>query len=162
MTNSHSKRLWVAALVLAVLGAALITWWLLRDPTPYSLRKTPTVKVTIRAVKSDYPDTKETADDVRLLVKVYVQRLEAGDAADLARIGPPWYTGREKAAQRLITRYAADIGKPVEAIVQDPFVPYLAEVKLRFTDGQEQVLELSRDHDDVWWVQLGEGDPVAP
>jgi hypothetical protein len=162
MTKSHSKRLWIAAVVLAVLGAAVTTWWLLRDPTPYSLHKTPTVKVTVSAVKGDTSAPQETADDVALLVKVYVQRLEAGDAADLARIGPPWYTGREKAAQRLITRYSTHASGPVEAIVQDPLVPYLAQVKLRFSDGQKQVLEFSRDHDDVWWVQLGEGDPVAP
>lgn len=47
------------------------------DPVPYSLHKTPAVKVSVRAVESDYPDVKETADDVELLVKVYVQRPQA-------------------------------------------------------------------------------------
>ncbi|MFJ1602126.1 hypothetical protein ACIOHS_01910 [Streptomyces sp. NPDC088253] len=162
MTESYRKRLWVAAVALAVLGAAVTTWWLLRDHAPYALRKTPAVKVAVRAVKSEYPDVKETADDVEPLVKVYVQRLQAGDATDLARIGAPWYTGREPAAQKLITRYGAHAGEPVEAIVQDRGVPYLTSVKLRFSDGQKQVLELSRDHHDVWWLQLGDGDPVAP
>ncbi|MHB9861694.1 hypothetical protein [Streptomyces sp. YIM S03343] len=160
MPESYKERRWVAAVVLAVVGAAITTWWLLRDPTPYSLHKTPTVKVTISAVKGDTSDPQKMADDVALLVKVYVQRLEAGDAADLARIGPPWYTGREKAAQQLITRYSAHAGEPVKAIVQDPLVPYLAQVELRFSDGQKQMMELTRDHDDVWWLDMGQGDPV--
>ncbi|MGW5330541.1 hypothetical protein [Streptomyces sp. NPDC004014] len=46
--------------------------------------------------------------------------------------------------------------------MQDPAVPNLADVELRFADGQRQTLQLSRDHDDVWWLQLGNGDPVAP
>ncbi|MGW3151258.1 MULTISPECIES: hypothetical protein [Streptomyces] len=162
MTESYRKRLWVAALALAVLGAAAIAWWLLRNPVPYSLHKTSGVKVSVRAVKSDYPDVEETADDVELLVKVYVQRLQAGDATDLARIGAPWYTGQERAAQKLITRYGAHAGEPVEAVVLDRGVPYLTSVKLRYNSGQKQTLELTRDHHDVWWVQLGNGDPMAP
>ena len=118
------------------------------------------MKVAISAVKGDTSAPQETADDVALLVKVYVQRLEVGDAADLARIGTPWYKGREKAAQQLITRYGADAGEPVKAIVQDPAVPYLAQVELRFSNGQRQMMELTRDHDDVWWLDMGQGDPV--
>ncbi|MGW2836159.1 hypothetical protein [Streptomyces sp. NPDC001286] len=162
MTPSYRKRLWTAAVALAVAGAAGVTWWLLRDPTPYSLHKTPAVKVTVHAVKSQYPDAKQVAGDVDLLVKAYVQRLEAGDATDLARIGAPWYAGRAQAAQKLITRYGVHADEPVEAVVQDPVVPYLAKVELHFSDGQQQTVDLSRDHGHVWWLQLGDGDPVAP
>lgn len=120
------------------------------------------MKVTVRAVHSEYPDVKGTADDVELLRKVYDQRLQAGDATDLARVGAPWYAGRERAAQKLIIQYGAHAGEPVEATVQDLGVPYLTSVELGFGNGQRQVLELTRDHHDVWWLQLGDGDPVAP
>ncbi|MFJ3821380.1 hypothetical protein [Streptomyces nodosus] len=112
---------------MAVLAAVAAIWWLLRDPVPYSLHKTPTVTVTIHAEKSKYPDIQQTTDDVDLLVKVYVQRLQSGDASDLARIGAPWYTGRQRAARELIDRYGAHADGPVEAIVQEPVVPYLAK-----------------------------------
>jgi hypothetical protein len=162
MPAPYKKKLWAGASVLAVLATAVLTWWLLREPAPYALGKTPEVKVTVHAVKSDYPEAAEVADDVDLLLKVYVQRLEAGDPTDLAHLGAPWYTGRDQAAQKLIARYGAHAGEPVEAIVQDPAVPNLAGVELHFGDGQRQTLQLSRDHDDVWWLQLGNGDPVAP
>ncbi|MEW2493359.1 hypothetical protein AB0942_07360 [Streptomyces nodosus] len=150
------------AVAVAVPAAVAAIWWLLLDPVPYVLHKTPTVTVTVHAEKSKYPDTQQTADDLDLLVKVYVQRLQSGDASDLARIGAPWHTGRQRAARELIDRYGAHVGGPVEAIVQEPVVPYLATVELHFGDGQQQTLHLSRDHDDVWWLQLGEGDPKAP
>ncbi|MFJ9119067.1 hypothetical protein ACIRJO_26350 [Streptomyces sp. NPDC102394] len=162
MTDSYRRRLWTAAVASVLLGAAVIIWWLLRDPTPYSLRKTPAVTVAVGAATSQYPDARQVAGDVDLLVKVYVQRLQAGDATDLARIGAPWYTGKEQAAQKLIARYGAQAAEPVEAIVEDPVVPSLAKIELCFSDGQRQTVYLSRDHDDVWWLQLGDGDPVAP
>ncbi|MER6473078.1 hypothetical protein [Streptomyces collinus] len=162
MPGTRKKNLWVAASALAALATALLIWWLLRDPAPYTLGKTPEVKVTVHAVKSEYPEAEKVAGDVDLLLKVYVQRLEAGDATDLAHLGAPWYTGRDRAAQRLIAHYGAHAGEPVEALVQDPAVPNLAAVELRFADGQRQTLQLSRDDDDVWWLQLGDGDPVAP
>ncbi|MFJ8350208.1 amidase domain-containing protein [Streptomyces sp. NPDC094153] len=162
MPSTYRRRLSVMAVAVTVLAAVPAIWWLLRDPTPYSLRKTPAVTVTVHAENSEYPDTQGTADDVDLLVKVYIQRLESGDASDLARIGAPWYTGRQRAAREMVDRYSAHAGGPVEAIVQEPVVPYLADVDLHFGDGQRQTLQLSRDHDDVWWLQLGEGDPTAP
>lgn len=161
VAQSPRNRVWAVTAALAVLAVAATTWWLLRDPAPYTLRKTPAVQVTVHAVKSEYPEANELVGDVDPLVKVYVQRLEAGDSTELARIGAPWYTGRERAAQQLINRYGAYAGEPVEALVQDPVVPYLADVELRFGDGQRQVLHLTSDGD-AWWLQLGHGDPVAP
>ncbi|MEW2131461.1 hypothetical protein [Streptomyces sp. NPDC005435] len=161
MPQRSRKHMWWAAAALAVLVAGVAGWWLFRPPAPYALWKTPAVKVTVLAVKSGTPEAKEVAEDTDLLVKVYVQRLYAGDAADLARIGAPWYTGREQAAQELITRYGRHAGEPVEVTVHDPVVPELATVELRFGDGQRQTLHLSRD-DDAWWLQLGDGDPEAP
>ncbi|MET9453119.1 hypothetical protein [Streptomyces cinerochromogenes] len=162
MAAPAGKRLGAVAAALAVvLTAAVGTWWLLRDPAPYALRKTPAVDVTVHAVTSDYPEAGELAGDVDPLLKVYVQRLAAGDATDLARLGAPWYTGRERAARQLISRYGAQAGEPVDALVRDPVVPYLAAVELRFGDGRRQEVRLTRD-DHVWWLQLGDGDPVAP
>ncbi|MEU0333503.1 hypothetical protein [Streptomyces sp. NPDC006193] len=162
MPGTRTTPLRAAALALAVLAAAGATWRLLQHPAPYALRTAPAVRVTVHAVHSGGPEAGEVADDVDLLVKVYVQRLAAGDAAGLARIGAPWYSGRERAARRLIAEYGPHAGEPVAATVQDPAVPYLAGVELRFGDGRRQTLSLSRGHDDVWWLQLGDGDPVAP
>ncbi|MFJ4584657.1 hypothetical protein [Streptomyces echinatus] len=162
MSGPYGKRLWMVVSVLAVLAAAVVAWRLLRTPVPYSLHATPAVNVSVRAAQSEYPDVPELADDVELLVKAYVQRLAAGDTTDLARLGAPWYTGQDRAAQKLVTAYRAHTGGPVDAIVEEPVVPYLAAVELRFGDGRRQTLQLSRDHDDVWWLQLGDGDPVAP
>jgi hypothetical protein len=61
---------------------------------------------------------------------VYVQRLRGGDAADLAGIGAPWYTDREKAARRLIAEFGTHADKPVEAVVTDPVAPSLTTVNL--------------------------------
>ncbi|MEV5007277.1 hypothetical protein [Streptomyces sp. NPDC055692] len=162
MPELPKKRLWVTVTALALLGAAAAAWWLLRESSaPYALRATPAVNVTFRPVESTHPEAKEVADEVEPLVKVYVQRLQAGDAADLARIGAPWYTARERAAQGLISKYGAHAGEPVEAVVSDPVVPDLAAVELRFGDGQRQVVDLVRDND-VWWLELGNGDPMKP
>ncbi|MFF3454540.1 hypothetical protein ACFYXH_09425 [Streptomyces sp. NPDC002730] len=155
-------RNWVIAAALALcLGAAGSAWWMLREPAPYALADTPAVVVTVRPVESRYPEAGEVAREVELLVKVYVQRLQAGDASDLARIGAPWYTDKERAAQGLISRYGTHADEPVEAVVSDPVTPGLAAVELRFGDGRRQVVDLTQD-DDVWWLALGNGDPVKP
>ncbi|WP_328727132.1 hypothetical protein [Streptomyces sp. NBC_00259] len=112
-------------------------------------------------MESRYPEAEEVAREVELLVKVYVQRLQAGDASDLARIGAPWYTDKERAAQRLIARYGVHAEEPVEAVVSDPVAPGLATVELRFGDGRRQVVDLTQ-YDDVWWLALGNGDPAKP
>lgn len=156
------KRVWIAAAALTLcLGGAATTWWVLRDPTPYALRDSPKVEVMVRAEKSKYPDADEVAREAELIIKVYVQRLKSGDAADLARLGTPWYTGKEQAAKELISTYGTYAGAPVEAVVSDPVVPNLASVSLRFSGGKEQRLDLTRD-DGVWWLDLGTGDPMNP
>ncbi|MFJ6633540.1 hypothetical protein ACIQMR_19455 [Streptomyces sp. NPDC091376] len=156
------ERRWVMAAVLSLcLGLAGATWWLLREPAPYALRDAPAVNVTVRPVESRYPEAEEVAREVELLVKVYVQRLQAGDASDLARIGAPWYTGKEGAARSLISRHGMHADEPVEAVVSDPVAPGLATVELRFRDGQRQMVDLTQN-DDVWWLALGNGDPVKP
>ncbi len=119
------------------------------------------MNVTVRPVESIYPDADDVARQVELVIKVYVQSLQAGDAADLADIGAPWYTDRERAAQGLISKYRTYADAPVEAVVSDPVVPGLASVELRFSGGQRQVVDLTRD-DSVWWLELGNGDPVKP
>ncbi|MBB1245464.1 hypothetical protein GL263_18120 [Streptomyces durbertensis] len=147
-----------AAVSVCVAAAA---WWFLRDPTPYELRDAPKVQVTVQPEKSRYPDVKEVAQETELVIKVYVQRLQAGDAADLARIGAPWYSDREQAAQQLISQYGERAGEPVKAVVVDPVVPYITYVDLSFADGSKQRIGLSKDGR-VWWLQLGDGDPVKP
>ncbi|MGW7197683.1 hypothetical protein [Streptomyces chryseus] len=161
MAKTSGAKWLIAALVALCLGGGVLAWWLLREPAPYALHDTPKVDVTVRAAKSNYPEAKDVARETELVIKVYLQRLQEGDAAELAEIGAPWYTGREKAAQSLITKYGAQADKPVAAVISDPVTPELASVKLRFSDGQQQVLDLTRD-DDVWWLTLGNGDPVKP
>ncbi|MEW1613452.1 MULTISPECIES: hypothetical protein [unclassified Streptomyces] len=46
-------------------------------------------------------------------------------------------------------------------IVNDPVVPKLASVDLRFADGSRQRVDLTQD-EGVWWLALGDGDPVKP
>ncbi|MFE5589938.1 hypothetical protein [Streptomyces sp. NPDC056549] len=143
------------------LGAAALAWWQYRDPAPYTLRASPAVTVTVRPAESEYPEAEEVADEAELLIKAYVQRLAAGDAAGLADLGAPWYTGRRKAAEDLVADYRGVAEQPVVATVDDPVVPYLAVVDIRFTGGKGQTLYLSRA-DGVWWIELGEGDPAGP
>ncbi|MFF3771940.1 hypothetical protein [Streptomyces sp. NPDC002232] len=117
--------------------------------------------VTVRAAVADSPDAEEVVDEAELLIKAYVQRLAAGDAAGLGDLGAPWYTGRREAAEELVADYGSVAARPVEATVADPVVPYLAHVDVRFTGGKRQTLYLTRG-DGVWWVELGEDDPVHP
>ncbi|MFE1443612.1 hypothetical protein [Streptomyces sp. NPDC058739] len=149
----------VAVALCAVVGA--LVWWSKRDPAPYALRDTPEVHLTVRATTSTYPQAKEVAGEAELLLKVYVQRLRDGDAEDLADIGAPWYTGREAAARSLISTFGAQAGHPVEAVVADPVTPGLASVELRFKNESRQTLDLTRDNG-VWWLAIGNGDPVKP
>ncbi|MFF6913856.1 hypothetical protein [Streptomyces sp. NPDC012466] len=162
MPRTSGLKWLTAALVALCLGGGALAWWLLREPAaPYALRDTPEVKVTVRAAESTYPEAEEVAYEVELVLKVYAQRLRGGDAADLAGIGAPWYTDREEAAQRLIAEFGTHADKPVEAVVADPVAPGLTTVNLRFNDGQQQALDLTRD-DHVWWLSMGNGDPVKP
>ncbi|EFG04895.1 hypothetical protein CRV15_34985 (plasmid) [Streptomyces clavuligerus] len=155
-------RLWTAAAVAVVgAGTAGVLWWTADGPAPYALQDTPAVTVEVRAENSRYPDTQETTEDVSELVKVYVQRLLAGDAGELAGIGAPWFTGRETQAGEWIRKYQRSADEPVRATVREPVVPYLAQVELRFDGGGEQVVELTRG-DGTWWVVMGDGDPVKP
>ncbi|WP_141666020.1 hypothetical protein [Streptomyces hirsutus] len=161
MLKTSGAKWLMAALVTLCLGGGVLAGWLLREPAPYALRDTPEVKVTVRAAESTYPEAEEVAREVELVLEVYVQRLRSGDAADLAGVGAPWYTDREEAAQRLIAEFGAHADKPVEAVVADPVAPGLATVELRFSGGRQQVLDLTRD-DEVWWLSMGNGDPVKP
>ncbi|MFJ8592783.1 hypothetical protein [Streptomyces sp. NPDC093598] len=43
----------------------------------------------------------------------------------------------------------------------DPVTPGLAGVELRFGNDSSQTLDLTRD-DGVWWLAIGNGDPVKP
>ncbi|MFF9011599.1 hypothetical protein ACF09C_01305 [Streptomyces sp. NPDC014870] len=153
---------WVVTTALALcLGAAALVWWRQQDTAPYALRESPSVTVAVRPTQSDYPEAKQVAGEVDLLIKVYVQRLLAGDAEALAALGAPWFTNKEKAAEDLIAEYQSVADKPVVATVADPVTPDLASVELRFAEGKRQTLNLSRA-DGVWWVEVGEGDPVKP
>ncbi|CAL9559375.1 hypothetical protein [Streptomyces sp. enrichment culture] len=157
-----AKAQWLIAVVVAlcVVVAALV-WWSKRDAEPYALRDTPEVHLTVRAATSTYPEAEEVAGEAELLLQVYIQRLQDGDAKDLADIGAPWYTGREAAARDLISKFGAQAGQPVEAVVADPVTPGLASVELRYGSETRQTLDLTRD-DGVWWLAIGNGDPVNP
>ncbi|MER6912144.1 hypothetical protein ABT354_10765 [Streptomyces sp. NPDC000594] len=137
---------------------AFMVWALWPDPTPYDLRSGTPDGLRIEAQRSEYPYSKELAADVDELLKVYVERLREGDARELARLGPPWYEGRYAHAVRLIERLGPVADEPVRVVVGDPVVPYFGVTRLNFADGVKQELRVIRDRDDVWWVELGEGD----
>ncbi|MFC7989455.1 hypothetical protein ACFUV2_09135 [Streptomyces pilosus] len=157
-----AKARWLITVIVAlcvVVGA--LVWWSKRDAAPYALRDTPKVHLTVRAATSAYPEAQEVAREAELLLEVYVQRLQDGDAEELADIGAPWYTGREAAARDLISKYGAQAGDPVQAVVADPVTPGLASVELRYGSESRQTLDLTRDGG-VWWLAIGNGDPVKP
>ncbi|GAA2251791.1 hypothetical protein GCM10010232_44860 [Streptomyces amakusaensis] len=162
LTAPARRRAAVAvAVAVAGIGTAGVLRWVEGDTTPYGLQDSPAVRVEVRAENSRYPDTRETAEDVSELVRVYVQRLLAGDADRLAEVGAPWFTGREARARASIRKYGEAAGGPVRAVVREPVVPCLAQVELRFDGGARQVVELTRD-DGIWWVAMGDGDPMKP
>ncbi|MGW5634059.1 hypothetical protein [Streptomyces sp. NPDC003832] len=158
--TAKGRRLIVVAAALCVVAGVLV-WWSKREAAPYALRDTPDVQLTVRAASSAHPQAGEVAREAELLLEVYVQRLRGGDAEDLAGIGAPWYSGREAAARDLISEFGARAGHPVQAVVADPVAPGLASVELRYGSETRQTLDLTRD-DGVWWLAIGDGDPVKP
>lgn len=157
-----AKARWLIAVIVAFcVAVGALVWWSKRVEAPYALRDTPEVRLTVRAAASDYPQADEVAREAELLLEVYVQRLQNGDADDLADIGAPWYTGREAAARDLISKFGAQARHPVQAVVADPVTPGLASVELRYGNDSSQTLDLTRD-DGVWWLAIGDGDPVRP
>ncbi|GGZ30104.1 hypothetical protein GCM10010387_24520 [Streptomyces inusitatus] len=161
LLTTPARRRAAVAVAFAGIGTAGGLWWVARDTTPYGLRDSPAVRVEVRAEDSRYPDTRETAEDVGELVRVYVQRLLTGDGDQLAEVGAPWFTGREAQARDWIKKYGEAAEHPVRAVVREPVVPHLAQVELRFGGGGRQVVELTRD-DGIWWVAMGDGDPAKP
>ncbi|CAM5273252.1 hypothetical protein GCM10010261_59950 [Streptomyces pilosus] len=157
-----AKARWLITVIVALcMVVGTLVWWSKRDAAPYALRDTPEVHLTVRAATSAYPEAQEVAREAELLLEVYVQRLQDGDAEELADIGAPWYTGREAAARDLIAKYGAQAGDPVQAVVADPVTPGLASVELRYGSESRQTLDLTRDGG-VWWLAIGNGDPVKP
>ncbi|MFJ2648759.1 hypothetical protein ACIO1C_18745 [Streptomyces sp. NPDC087420] len=156
--------------VLAVLGLGLALGhgtdlWNSAHPgsPPYAPRAAPVVDVDVVAEASAYGEVDDVTREVEPLVKAYVQRLRTGDARELAALGAPWFEGRPAAAREAITahqgRGAGDA--PASVLVRDVVVPDQATAELRFGSGPVELLGLTRA-DGVWWVELGDGDPVAP
>jgi hypothetical protein len=159
---TRTKKWGIIAVASAcVVAVAAVMLWSSRDSTPYALRDKPGVDVEVQAGPSDYKEVGEVTREVEPLIKVYVQRLLAGDPKDLAEIGAPWFTGRQQAARMWITDYQDLAGERVEAVVRDPVVPDQAAVEIHFSGGREQVVGLTRA-DGVWWMDMGEGDPAKP
>ncbi|GLF98414.1 hypothetical protein [Streptomyces yaizuensis] len=159
-TKPLTPRRAAATAVTAAL-AAFTVWAALADSTPYDVRADPAVSVRITPEKSEYPYAKELAGDTDELIRAYAQRLRAGDARDLARLGAPWYEGRYAEAVRQIERYQSAADEPVRVVVGDPVTDYLGGAVVRFADGQTQRLGLVRDEDGVWYLELGTGDPTG-
>ncbi|GAA1524611.1 hypothetical protein GCM10009730_36220 [Streptomyces albidochromogenes] len=157
------KRKWFALVcgsaltATAVAAGAWTTWF----RPPYALADTPSADVTVRAHTSRYPDVAETAEDVDGLLRVYVQRLKAGDAEGLARLAGPDYDRPDAEARTLVGKYGAGARGHVEATVAEGLVDYFQQVELVYDKtGQRQELLLVKD-DGHWWVALGDGDPAA-
>ncbi|GGX08456.1 hypothetical protein [Streptomyces chryseus] len=146
------------ALTATAVAAGVWTTWF---RPPYALAGTPSADVTVKAEKSRYPDVAATAEDVDGLLRVYVQRLEAGDAEGLARLAGPDYDRPDADARTLVRKYGAGARGHVEATVAEGLVDYFSQVHLAYEKtGQRQELLLVKD-DGHWWVALGDGDPAA-
>ncbi|MGC4987486.1 hypothetical protein ACLQ18_44160 [Streptomyces sp. DT193] len=145
---------------LLVVGITAGVWWNWFHE-PYALADAPKVDVTVRAEKSKYPDVQETAEDVDTLVRVYVQRLKAGDAKGIAELAGPAYKQPGPTAAKYVSKYGQAAGGPVEATVLEGVVPYFNSVTVTYEQtGQRQELLLVKD-DGHWWIGLGDGDPAA-
>ncbi|MFE2534613.1 hypothetical protein [Streptomyces sp. NPDC059371] len=145
---------------LLVVGITAAVWWNgFREP--YAMADAPRVDVTVRAEKSTYPDVQETAEDVDTVVRVYVQRLKAGDAKGIAELAGPAYRRPGPAAAKYVREYGQAAGGPVEVTVREGVVSYFNPVTVTYKDtGQRQELLLVKD-DGHWWIGLGDGDPAA-
>ena len=146
-------------LVLGVAVGAAVWWNWFR--VPYALADSPRIDVTVRAAKSEYPDVRETAEDVDTVVRAYVQRLKAGDVEGLMELAGPAYDGTRLAAREHVREFGEGARGHVDVTVLEGVVDYFNPVRLTYdrTD-QKQELLLVRD-DGYWWVGLGEGDPAA-
>ncbi|MBT2511674.1 hypothetical protein J7I98_39040 [Streptomyces sp. ISL-98] len=134
-----------------------MTWFRL----PYALADSPSVDVTVKAEKSEYPDVAETAEDVTPLLRVYVQRLKANDAEGLAKLAGPAFDQPDAEARKFVQEYAAGAQGHVEATVVEGVVDYFNRVDLVYEKtGQRQKILLVHD-DGHWWVALGDGDSAA-
>ena len=146
--------------LVVVLGVGAAVWWNWFR-APYSLAGSPKVEVTVRAAKSEYPDVARTAEDVDTVVRVYVQRLKAGDVEGLMELAGPAYEGTRGAAYEQVREFGEGARGPVDVTVLEGVVDYFNPVRLTYDrTGQEQELLLVKD-DGYWWVALGEGDPAA-
>jgi hypothetical protein len=152
--------LWcVGGVLVAALAAGGVWWNWFR--APYALADSPGIDVTVRAESSRYPDVRETTEDVDTLVRVYVQRLGAGDTEGLARLAAPSYQGVEAAAADTVRTYGKAASGHVEVTVLEGVVDYLNPIRVTFEKtGQRQELLLVKDGGH-WWLALGEGDPAG-
>ncbi|MEV3970360.1 hypothetical protein AB0K68_19770 [Streptomyces sp. NPDC050698] len=146
--------------VLVVAGIAVTVWWNWLRP-PYALADAPKVDVTLRAEKSVYPDVRETADDVDTLVRVYVQRLAAGDARGLTELAGPAYEQPGPTAAKFVRDYREAAAGHVEVTVLEGSVDYFNRATVVYEEtGQRQTLLFVKDGGH-WWLGLGDGDPAA-
>lgn len=146
--------------LVVVLGAVAAGWWnWLRAPC--ALADSPGIDVTLRAEKSRYPDVRETAEDVETVVRVYVQRLKAGDVEGLAELAGPAYDGARSEAYEHVREFGEGARGHVDVTVPEGPVDYFNTIRLTYekTDQRQELL-LVKD-DGQWWVGLGEGDPAA-
>ncbi|MFF6781798.1 hypothetical protein [Streptomyces sp. NPDC012510] len=155
----RSVLLGCGALVL-VLSAVGVVWWTWFR-APYAVADSPRIDVTVRAEKSVYPDVEETAEEVDTVVRVYVQRLEAGDVEGLMELAGPAYRETRGAAYEHVREFGEGARGPVEVTVLEAPVDYFNPVRITYErTGQEQELLLVKD-DGYWWIGLGDGDPAA-
>jgi hypothetical protein len=128
---------------------------------PYALADAPGIDVRVQAQKSEYADVRETAADVETVVRVYVQRLKAGDVRGVAELAGPAYKKPGPAARTYVRKYGEAAGGHVEVTVLEGVVDYFNPVTVTYEQtGQRQELLLVKD-DGHWWIGLGDGDPAA-
>ncbi|MEU6403443.1 hypothetical protein [Streptomyces sp. NPDC046985] len=118
----------------------------------YAKAQTPVVRVVFgrSPVLSDPPPPEQ----VRLLIRCFLQRTEARDRAGLAQLAPASEADAATEADRVIKTYGKAAHGNVVAHISDEDPKDSRGGYLEFTGtGQRMTVELAREND-TWWIDL--------
>ncbi|MEU7428109.1 hypothetical protein [Streptomyces sp. NPDC040750] len=118
----------------------------------YTASRTPAVRVTFGS--SPVPSDPPPPEQVRLLIRCFVQRVEAGDRAALAQLAPASEADAAKEADRIVKSYGKAAHGSVVAHIGDEDPKDSRGGYLEFTDTRQRMtVELERVKN-TWWIDL--------